>query len=156
MTSNRITLPDLPSEMVDLALSLLLKRAEDPRYKINMFSWHIYDPEENKCNICFAGALISQWEDFTASTTASRYLPEITHKLYATDNFRRGHIDQALNCFYDKPTQKNLYADVADRYRHYTRNSMGHGYSHPSYKYHPMGFIGAIQNLVEFLRKEGY
>lgn len=89
-------LPDVPSELIRLALSDLEKCEASESYAINMLDWHL--PEFGVCHVCLAGAVMAQ--------SLGAYIGEKPHpedfgsgahgKLHALDSFRQGLLDQGL------------------------------------------------------------
>ena len=56
-----MTTPKLPeklSDLLDLAVSDAIKCEEDPRYRLNMDTYHT--PEKDGCHVCLAGAVMAQ------------------------------------------------------------------------------------------------
>jgi hypothetical protein len=83
----------LPHELIRVALQELDETEQDEKYRINMVFWHLYDPEENICEVCFAGAvlrgLIPFYSDFEACLPFSKYG-------FALNNFRLGAVRLGL------------------------------------------------------------
>ena len=90
-------LPDKPSELIRVALADLAKCELDPRYRINMGTWHKpTDTEEAECMVCLAGAVMAKslGAPMSMKYTPSVYAPDdvSTQKLYALDLFRTGEV----------------------------------------------------------------
>jgi hypothetical protein len=105
-------LPDKPSELIRLAVKDMQLCEADPRYKLDMRSWH--RPVEGACHVCMAGAVMAQ------TLTLSPYIPincslnitgtidfqmrqlgveepseqlRLLNKLRAIDAFREGYLE---------------------------------------------------------------
>lgn len=87
-------LPDLPSELLTLALADLEAVHRDPRYVVQMHTWHTPDYDKVQCAVCLAGAVIAK--SLGALPCQYRGLfnfpREIQDKLVALDLFRGGSI----------------------------------------------------------------
>lgn len=64
-TEQHITLPDKPSELIDLALRDLADVESDPNYCVEMeVQWHAslywYQSGRPKCAVCLAGAVMAR------------------------------------------------------------------------------------------------
>lgn len=89
-------LPDLPSELITVALADLAKVEANPAYTINMATWH--ERSGRKCSVCFAGAVISQSleADVTRGLTPFNFPARTRNKLLALNNLRLGRVTEAL------------------------------------------------------------
>ncbi len=94
-----IKLPEKPSELIRLALHDLKLTEKDPRYQVDMGSWHQRNSMSGKCEVCFAGAVLAK------SIKLKPYVDyrvidfdEVNgSKLAALDAFRKGLIEYALH-----------------------------------------------------------
>lgn len=99
-----VTLPSKPSALIRVALADLRKVEALPDiYRVNMDVWHREHRGDAVCEVCVAGAMISQSlgarpgehlgpEDFDQETT---------WKLYALNEFRVGNVFDGL-CYLDR------------------------------------------------------
>lgn len=109
MTSNTSnTLPDKPSELLRLALADLRKAEKDPRYAIDMDTWHdpFYDVEAKVhtdeptavCQVCLAGAVMAF--SLGADPLVSVYPWELGHetdlRLELLNELREGCVKTAV------------------------------------------------------------
>ncbi len=100
------TLPDKPSELIRLALKDLEACELDPKYQINMDSWHA--PIDGKCAVCLAGAVMARTLDISPTRRVS---PEdlgvdLFCRLSALDCLRIGCLENALQSLgIDAPPQ---------------------------------------------------
>lgn len=103
-------LPDKPSELIRLALKDLARVKRDPRYSVDMGTWHGLDLR-GKCHVCLAGAVMACRlpTDPSRSFHPENFSLGIEDKLRALDQFRQGKMNRALEHLgvYDSP--------VADR-----------------------------------------
>ena len=93
------TLPDLPSDLISLALNDLECAELDPRYSIRMAQWHCPDRATKTCGVCFAGSVIAFSLDIPHTQThgPSRFNDmKIENKLHALDAFRQGFVKLGL------------------------------------------------------------
>ena len=99
--TTEVKLPDLPSELLALALDDLKKCQADEQYSFYMGNWHAprdYNAEDDVCNVCVAGAVIGKTLGANPkySYTPSSYPNAISYKLMALDNFRMGNVLSAV------------------------------------------------------------
>lgn len=94
-------LPDLPSDLIRVALADLSRCEADPRYEVCMHDWHAVapSPSNNICHVCMAGAVIAQTlgAAFGDDIVPSDYTGEVRNKLEALNEFRIGRVNVALN-----------------------------------------------------------
>jgi hypothetical protein len=92
-------LPDKPSELIRVALADLEKCKLDPRYSIDMLSWHQFDKLIGVCHVCLAGAVMAKTFQCHPELCVNPYnFPrEIASKLHALNAFRTGAIIYGLN-----------------------------------------------------------
>jgi hypothetical protein len=134
------TLPDKPSDLLEVALRDLEAVEQDPKYRVRMDVWHepakhINDP----CQVCLAGAVMAK--SLETSNLVRRWPCDFSdkdtlRKLRALDDMRVGAVSEALERLDLPPVSK--YDFVA---HHYGAN--------------PEGFKRDLRNLVDKLRKDG-
>lgn len=112
------TLPDKPSDLIELALSDLEKVEKNPRYEINMSTWHT--PDRGKCSVCLAGAVIAGTleQSIRYDLSPQSFDENTRRKLVALDHFRLGYIGDGLQemCV-ERPLTLENFAAVAPYYR---------------------------------------
>jgi hypothetical protein len=88
--------PRALSEWLELALEDLRKCEQDPRYEIDMSSWH--HPAEGVCLVCLGGAVMAQTGEVPLERTTYPHhmTPEFARILQALDYLRSGDIESAL------------------------------------------------------------
>jgi len=94
----KLKLPDVPSELILLALNDLELIEKNPNYIVNMTRWHDYCDVDQICYACFAGAVM-------AGTLRSNFREVLDphdfgknyNKLAALDAFRLGDIILGLH-----------------------------------------------------------
>lgn len=93
------TLPDKPSELIDLALHDLELCEKDPRYEIDMQDWHNPQGENGRCAVCFAGATLAKSLDVTPSELKEPpdFDEDTEAKLGALNEFRTGDVQDGLD-----------------------------------------------------------
>jgi hypothetical protein len=108
-----VSLPDKPSKLIQLALSDLDWVETDPRYAVDMASWHMPLPANYppKCLVCLAGAVMAH------SLGAPPYAPlnpecyregGICEKLMALDALRRGSLAVGLGFMQLRPPPEGV------------------------------------------------
>lgn len=92
-----ITLPDLPSELLELALHDLGEIEKDPKYTIDMHDWH--HKRGGVCHVCLAGAVMATRLEVEPRQWLSPYDFEdpIANKLAALNELRLGEVMDALD-----------------------------------------------------------
>lgn len=88
-------LPDKLSDLLELALSDLIKCQEDSKYEIDMAYW--VRKTHDRCVVCLAGAVLAQTCGLTSVEQPDYLCNELENKAYAIDYARRGMLDLALN-----------------------------------------------------------
>lgn len=104
-----VKLPDLPSELIRVALADLEKVESSDQYRVDMRRWHV--PDGDVCSVCLAGAVMAK----TIELSPERYgSPNIMGmlianglgdpadsclygKLHALDEFRSGDVEGAFS-----------------------------------------------------------
>ncbi len=91
-------LPDLPSELIRVALADLKACEADPDYRIYMNDWHVAATKNVFCEVCFAGAVMAKslGSDKNDFLSPCDFTNGIDNKLYALNELRRGQVSQAL------------------------------------------------------------
>lgn len=91
-----MTLPNKPSDLIEVALSDLRKVETDPRYKIDMDVYH--EVGSDHCHVCLAGSVMAKTLecdpeiDATPDGDPDLFSTEDTQKLDALDYFRLGEV----------------------------------------------------------------
>ena len=97
MLANETTvqeLPDLPSELIRVAIEDTKKILEDKHYKLDLRRWHDYDKDDGRCTVCFGGAVMSKSLGLSPNITAipSSFSNSNARKLSALECFRSGDL----------------------------------------------------------------
>ena len=103
------SLPDKPSELINMALKNLNQCLKDDNYHVDMFYFHTYFMGENKCHVCLAGSVFAKtMKAGTNESMAWKLMeyPNEKNKLYALDDFRNGNIIQGLKLAFSDPLKK--------------------------------------------------
>lgn len=110
-------LPRKPSRLIRIALKDLAARERDPKYRIEMGTWHqapnSYQPS---CRVCFAGAVMGRLGiKSNKFAVPSDFAEPIRDKFYALNAFRRGDIYSGFD-YMGIPLPKGVphSIDVAD------------------------------------------
>ncbi len=91
-------LPDLPSQLLRLALNDLHTCEEDGRYEIDMYTYHWWNGKNDRCHVCLAGAVMAQsLRDDILNDSAPFDFGIHADKLKALDRFRRGMIRSGVS-----------------------------------------------------------
>jgi hypothetical protein len=141
------TLPDKPSDLLELALHDLELCEADGRYEIRMLLWHAPLDDRPGCMVCLAGAVLSQtckapmniqiWVPSMANGTD---IPErIANQLTAIDALRTGRVDEAFGLL----GLSGCGGEVFERHT-------------TPYNMDPQGFKDDLRELIADLRKGGY
>jgi hypothetical protein len=93
-------LPDLPSDLLTVALVDLAAAEQNPRYRINMGTWHVPE-EDGRCMICLAGATMAGTLGMNPSKELDPSDAEVLEeglgdKLKALDSLRTGELEEAM------------------------------------------------------------
>jgi hypothetical protein len=82
------------SPLLEIAIPALRQIEKDPRYEVDMSTWH--NPLRSaKCHVCMAGAVLASF----GTSPLADLLPRetlCTAQLEAIDMLRRGHVRSAL------------------------------------------------------------
>ena len=94
-------LPNKPSELLTVALNDLIKTEKDPRYKVDMYTWHdphLDDNDDGHCFVCLAGSVIAQSLEASplAYALPGHFDSDTRQKLVALDYFQQGQTARAL------------------------------------------------------------
>ena len=129
------TLPDKPSDLLELALKDLLKAEQDENLEIVMQYWHF--PRKGKCLVCLAGACLHYEYGLSSNQTYTnlKISDSVIDKLLALNLLRRGEVRTALR-YLDRNTK---VSDIIPAQYEKDRDL----------------FIQQIEELVVELRKEG-
>lgn len=134
-------LPDLPSELLTLALDDLEVIRKDPKYRIFMLDWHLYLPQEDVCQVCLAGAVMANTLKIDRKRDAEPLILKHKYidKLIALDNFREGEVHSAFESLdiEEYPEDMDWIIDV------------------PQYHIDPEGFISTLRALAQQLKERG-
>jgi hypothetical protein len=135
-------LPDTPSELLTVALADLAAVERDPRYRINMGSWHVPE-EDGTCSVCLAGAVMARTLDMNplkplGPCDAGVLEESLENKLQALDELRNGDLREALELL-----GMDLPEHLAARHRI------------PGYEDDPHGFRRELHKLAGLMRSEG-
>ena len=129
------TLPDKPSDLLELALKDLLKAEQDENLEIDMQYWHF--PREGKCLVCLAGACLHYEYNLNPNQSFIRLeIPNsVNVKLSALNILRLGKVHTALRLL--------------------GRDTKVNGIIPTQYNENRNLFIQQMEELVVKLRKEG-
>jgi len=94
-------LPDLPSDLILVALEDLEKVEQSPKYMIQMDDWHVPstdDQGKDVCEVCLAGAVMAMrlGADPEDDALPEDYGGTLQNKLGALNNFREGYVTYAM------------------------------------------------------------
>jgi hypothetical protein len=99
MIKSKAKLPDKLSELILVALEDLAVVKTDPRYEIDLTTWHAPDEHNGLCSVCFAGAVIARQlspDETTKALEPSDFSEADAEKLRALNEIRMGSIEEAL------------------------------------------------------------
>lgn len=104
--SAQFTQPKPPGtlhEMLAMAIEDFKAILKDPRYRVEMSTWHNYDPDKGVCYVCLAGSVIAKhlapdspttWKGFDSIST------QWNCALEALNSIRMGLVIDAINEYY--------------------------------------------------------
>ncbi len=101
MIKSKTKLPDKLSELILVALEDLAKVKVDPRYEIDLSSWHTSQEYtiSGKCSVCFAGAVMAGRmapDRIGESIDPHDFEPSDARKLRALNELRTGSLLDAM------------------------------------------------------------
>lgn len=145
-------LPDVPSQLIRLALADLRACEADPKYVISMNEW--YRRSGDICYVCMAGAVFAQTLGFSGNLNwvpgddiermTEEVRREISEKFSAIDDFRKGDITYGLSQMgYDAHESDDLDLDIPI-YRDI-----------PIYEENREAFHAAMLKLADYLEAAG-
>ena len=92
-------LPTKPSELLTVALNDLIKTEDDPRYTVDMGTWH-KPVEDDCCVVCLAGSVMAQSLEanpLLAVAPGDFFDSDTRKKLIALEYFQQGQTARALH-----------------------------------------------------------
>lgn len=101
-------LPSKLSDVIELAVRDLEACEADPRYVVDMNTWHETFPRS--CGVCLAGAVMAKTlETPWRETRVPADFPDDDdwNRLWALNSVRKGHVDEALH-YMGTPTVAGL------------------------------------------------
>ena len=104
-------LPDLPSDLIRVALADLRQIEKRPEYVVDMDIWH--ESRLHTCAVCFAGAVMALELGIGVNTNmeASDFNDDIAPKLEALEEFRAGEVDVGLE-YLGRQTNPPIKVDI--------------------------------------------
>lgn len=142
-------LPDKPSELLVLALEDLEKVEKDPKYQVNMGTWHRPSEFEPVCLVCLAGAVMAGHlqakpeKQYVASDFGGRNMS----KFYALANFATDHIRKAV----EEAIGPEAFEELGERYYRIPV----HAPNFKSYSEDPESFKSSLRATAAFLKELG-
>ena len=142
------TLPDKPSDLLELSLKDLIRAERRKHVKIDMSTYHYprsAHSQTGSCYVCLAGAMmigsLNTSIDFQAGT--GDWGIQVQHKLYAIDAFREGYLAQGcewmgaeITCEFEETTLPRVVTI-------------------PDYSNNRSGFKRGIRKIIRALREKG-
>lgn len=114
-------LPDKPSELIRLALADLEKIEADPRYEVDMSTWHkpefTFDGQmRSVCAVCFAGAVMAKTCNIPLEELIQpeQFEEDQMNKFAALDAFRSGRIESGLRWMHIPMARMPDYVSIHD------------------------------------------
>ena len=103
-------LPDLPSELIKLALEDLIIIEADPEYEVDMTDWHAPN-SRGHCFVCLAGAVMANTLDTSRyeDVVPGEFDEDTRRKLLALNSFRMGYIHIRLK---ELGISDTIYSDL--------------------------------------------
>lgn len=88
------TLPDKPSDLIDLSVRCVTEIEDDNYYEIDMAGYHFPDPRRGVCDVDLAGAVIAKALDCSPDEhlVPRNFPPHIESKLHALEMLRIGDL----------------------------------------------------------------
>lgn len=137
-------LPDLPSELLEVALRDLEAVEQDDRYVVEM--WDLHKPRDGKCYVCLAGATLGKSYNlgFSEDVLISELPERLSNKILCIDAFRRGNITSGVE-YLSKPRFANV--DIAKKIKKAAIDK------YIPYHLSPSTFKAYIRSLIIELKK---
>ncbi len=146
-------LPDLPSDLILVALADLEAVERSKRYNINVNEWHKPVRFSNTCAVCFAGSVIAKTLKTDPTTTVDPFSfdGDTADKLSALNSFRQGFIKEGLLEMQLAPT--DLWESVVSPGSTYNDDQI---FPVPPYsKKNAKQFKAALMDIAGILKSEG-
>ena len=144
-------LPSKPSALIKAALKDLAKIERSKKYVVDMGYWHVTDESKKnaKCQVCLGGSVLVKTlkvplKQKFGHGTIEEMGSEVSSKIFALDQFRRGNIGKALDYL-------GLYK-VATKY---SKKYNGDFHYVPDYD-EKKEFKAALLKIAANLKKIGY
>lgn len=142
-----IRLPDLPSELLRLAVADLKAIEKDPLYLVDMAEWHRPNEQKETCRVCLAGSVLARTLGHSPSEEVDweKVDPDTSNKLTAIDDMRAGDLELAL-----------LAIDIHDADSLDAAGEIAKGFEPPRYdRTNPAPFHRAMEDLARKLEEAG-
>lgn len=142
------TLPNKLSDLIELALSDLIKCEQDPRYNISMLVWHEGTRYTGKCTVCLAGAVMAKTcgANLETDLQPADFPPVTKAKLRALEHIRNGSVHAAIFEFHGDSWPNG---EAPPR-------TVPAAVLMPPYRENPVGFKNYMIFFASRLREEGY
>lgn len=137
-------LPDVPSELIRVALGDLAKAEADDRYAIDMGTWHSVG--DDTCEVCLAGAVMAMSLGTDPRIGGGRYPTSF-------DNKTRDRL-MALNCFRLGEVYEGLHEMMGANFD-VLATGLPHAFEMPEYENSPGKFKIALEVLAHMLENAG-
>lgn len=99
MTQAEFVTIKLLSGLLEIALPDLRELEKDPRYKVDMSTWHSPDSDDHLCHTCLAGSVLARElgvsPKHVCNPTYFGY--DVRHRLWALEALRRGRVERAAS-----------------------------------------------------------
>ena len=95
-----INLPDMPSDLIDLALKDLDLCFNDNKYCVDMMFFHLKFKEDEKCHVCLAGSVLAKSLNGNINRSITdglfSFSDKIKNKIYGLNSLRIGDITEGV------------------------------------------------------------
>lgn len=152
-------LPELASDLIELAILDLEITEQDPRYKINMSRWHEFF--DGFCHVCLAGVVMAQTMKLDVLSHFISSNCQISEKMSALNSFRAGYIVLGLSQMHAKVDgvewSSGEYFCSLDIIQREVFKTLGINiFSMPMYERQPEAFKSTMLQIAGELRKRGF
>lgn len=146
-----LLLPELPSDAILEVLEDMRRVEKDPRYEINMETWHC--PIKNVCQVCMAGAYMARVIDNVDERADPAHVEELAgyplymgylERIYSFDYLRRGMYGDFLGCWYPLEYLETIIYKIKAQV------------THCNYEDNPEQFYDNMRQVSAILKEEGY
>jgi hypothetical protein len=136
------------SELIEIGLNDLEKCEKSNEYEVDMSKWHEFNPNLEKCMVCFAGSVMAQTLDsfIGDDLTPSKFDEDWGRRLNALNQVRMGNLITAYGILHDISTLPVVVIDMSNK----------HQSSYCAYGFDPIQFKSWLRLVIDNLKEAGF